>query len=169
MRWELVTKSRGGKIFLSFLLLSLLLSFFFVYPVSVLRLSDSQGNTLAIFPPEDFSVIYTHSVERTDVKESYHIQGDYILLTDTWFSSYGAGLPATTQYDFEISPQGFHIYNINKSFEEVVYRTGQKIAQHRLVIGDREIYFSEFSDPGQAVGFSLGKSAPWKLYIGGGY
>ncbi len=161
-------KLRGGKVLIPFLLLVLIL-FFFIYPTGVLEITDSSSRTLALFPLGEFSVIYTHSVEKTDVRENYRIQAGEIILTDTWFYSYGAGLPATTEYDFEITPQGFHIYNINKGFEEVIYRTGKKIAEHRLLVGSREIYFSHFSHPGQAVNFHVGRQPRWKLYIGGSY
>lgn len=110
---------------------------------------------------------YTHSVELTEVIENYRLNGDALILTDTWFHSYGAGLPATTEYDFEITPEGFHIYNINQSFKEVIYRTGKHRARHRLLIGKREILFTQFSQPGEAVLFRSEKYPRWKLLLGG--
>lgn len=126
------------------------------------------GEDLAFFPAsQGFSIAYTHSVERSEVIESYRFEKEGFLLTDTWFHSYGAGLPATTDYDFEITPQGFHIYNINQYFEEVVYRTGRHIAQHRLLLDKKEYLFAEFSRPGEAVLLRLEKLPRWKLLLGG--
>lgn len=165
MKWELAISPRGGKILVSFLLF-LTLIFFFSSKVDGLLLSDEEDE-LAFFSTKSFSVIYTHSVERTEVVENYRLDQGKLILTDTWFSSYGAGLPATTEYDFEITEDGFHIYNINKIFEEVIYRSGKKLANHRLLIGDLEYKLEDFNSPGQVIIFSVIKLPRWKIYLGG--
>ena len=158
---------RGKKVLSSLLLLLIFL--FFISSKQTLLLSDAfTGDELVSFSSgKGFSVAYTHSVERTEVIENYSFEKGGFTLTDTWFHSYGAGLPATTEYDFEITPEGFHIYNINKYFEEVIYRTGKRRANHRLLIGKKEYLFAEFSRPGQAVLFRMEKEPRWKLLLGG--
>lgn len=167
MKWELAIKSnRRGKILGSSLILSLFL-FFLLSSRPRLLLLDQDYKRLADFRPEDFSIIYTHSVERTDVRENYRIEAGKIILTETYFSSYGAGLPATTKDDFEITEDGFHIYNIDREFEEVIYRSGKKLANHRLLIGEKEYRLSDFNRPGQLIRFTVEKLPRWKTYLGG--
>ncbi|HZK09695.1 MAG TPA: DUF1850 domain-containing protein [Clostridia bacterium] len=116
---------------------------------------------------DGFSISYTHSVERTQVIEKYRFENDGFVLSDTWFHSHGAGLPSSTDYDFETSSEGFHIYNINQYFEEVIYRSGKKIADHHLLMGEKKYPFTEFTRPGSAVLFRVEKVPYWKLFLGG--
>jgi len=118
-----------------------------------------------IIPDEPFGIIYTHSVQLSPVTELYHINtlGE-LILDETLFSTYGAGLPATTPYDFEITEDSFRIFNIQLKMEHLVYRTGAVRANHRLLIRDRDIPFVTFSSPGQAVEFTSIR-APLLYYV----
>ncbi|NLY36566.1 MAG: DUF1850 domain-containing protein [Tissierellia bacterium] len=162
-----INKLRGKKLISSLLLLFILL--FFLSSKEALVLSDVfTGEVLAVFSAaKGFSIAYTHSVERSEVIESYLLENGRLLLIETWLHSYGAGLPATTEYDFEIRPEGFHIYNINQYFDEVIYRSGKGLANHRLLIGKKEYLFAEFSRPGEAILFRPQKVSRWKLLLGG--
>lgn len=137
----------------------LILLIFLFWPHSwLLARDDRSGAYLGMWQvqsEEPFSVIYTHSVQLSPVIETYHFStaGD-LILDETLFSTYGAGLPATTPYDFEMTKEGFRIYNINLKMEDLVYRTGAVRAKHRLLIRDLDIPFITFSKPGQAVEFS---------------
>jgi hypothetical protein len=124
----------------------------------LLASDDREGTQLGMWKiqtDEAFSVIYTHSVQLTPVTETYHINSaGELILDETIFYSYGAGLPATTPYDFEMIDDAFRIYNIHMKMEDLVYRTGAIRANHRLLIRSRDIPFLTFSKPGQAVEFS---------------
>lgn len=102
-----------------------------------------------------FTISYTHSVELTEVLETYSIEGENIVLKETYFHSYGAGLPATTPYDFEMTPEGFRIFNIDEIMETLIYRTGAIRANHKLIIGDNEYEFLDFSQGQTAVHFQI--------------
>ncbi|NMB02950.1 MAG: DUF1850 domain-containing protein [Tissierellia bacterium] len=151
------TKSygKGYPAFPAFLIILILIIVGLLIPVRMLIASDNMSdNPLKIWliPVRDnFTVAHTHSVELTEVKDIYQIEGTDIILTETIFSSYGAGLPATTDYPFEITDQGFRIYDINQTIDPLVYRTGAVRANHRLILGDKEITFLDFSQPAQGV------------------
>ena len=96
-----------------FLLLIIFLLVFFL-PVKVLLATDYKTDKYIKswrIKEDRFSIIYTHSVELTEVIETYAIEGDKIILEESYFKSYGAGLPATTPYSLK-SPIGDLGYTI---------------------------------------------------------
>lgn len=107
---------------------------------------------------EEFAIEYTHSVQLTPVVEVYFIDKNYnIVLKESYFHSYGAGLPATTPYKFEITDRGFRIYDINQIMDDLVYRTGAVKANHKINIKDKTDLFLDFSKPREGVKFSIEK------------
>ena len=107
---------------------------------------------------DKFTVHYTHSVQLTPVTETYNIDGYNIILEETTFKSYGAGLPSTTPYTFEITSHGFRIYNIDEIMDYLVYRTGAERANHKLIIHDEDYEFLDFSKPRTGVQFKIIKT-----------
>lgn len=146
------------KIILVFLLIVLIIS---VFPLRVLVAKDFKNqeylNLWKMKDDEDFTIKYTHSVEKSPVTEKYKIGKDKIILLETTFKSYGAGLPATTEYKFEFIEDGFRIYDIDKTYKNVIYRTGAEIANHEIIIKDKIYEFLDFSEGRTGVEFSLEK------------
>ncbi len=104
---------------------------------------------------DSFTVEYTHSVQLTPVTESYIINGYDIILEETTFKSYGAGLPSTTPYKFEMTSTGFRIYDINEKMDYLVYRTGAVRANHKLLYKNKKFEFLNFSKPRTGVQFKI--------------
>lgn len=139
-------------------------------PVRYIELSQNTTSTvlkrIPVDPDGSFTVKYTHSVMKTPVFENYRIMPDRrIMLTETIFSSYGAGLPEVGSNDFEMTDKGFRVYNINQPFGFVVYRTAplSSGADITLVYLDREIPFLQFSEERTPVRIAV-KSDPLLLY-----
>ena len=139
------------------LLIIIILMIISLYPVQVLYARDmmTEDELKSWLIPRDmtFSVKYIHSVERTPVWEIYSLNQDEIILEETIFQSYGAGLPATSPYDFDIVEDGFRLYNINLKMTDLIYRTGAVRANHELLIGDKSYPFLDFSKPTEGVKF----------------
>jgi len=100
----------------SILFLFLLLLLFSLWPITWLLARDDRSEAhlgmWRIQADEAFDIIYTHSVQLSPVTERYHInKSGELILDETLFSTYGAGLPATTPYDFEITEDSFRIFN----------------------------------------------------------
>jgi hypothetical protein len=153
----------------SILFLFLLLLLFSLWPTTWLLARDDRSEAhlgmWRIQSDEAFDIIYTHSVQLSPVTERYHInKSGELILDETLFSTYGAGLPATTPYDFEITEDSFRIFNIQLKMDHLVYRTGAVRANHRLLIRDQDIPFVTFSSPGQAVEFTSLR-APLLYYV----
>lgn len=104
-----------------------------------------------------FTVKYTHSVQLTPVWEIYEARDGEIILKETIFQSFGAGLPSTSPYDFEIIEQGFRLYNIDMKITDLTYRVGAVRADHKLIIGENQYPFLDFGEPGQGIKFETQK------------
>lgn len=132
-----------------------------LFPVKVLLAIDYKTNeyirSWKIKDGESFTIEYTHSVELTPVSETYIIDKNKIILIESHFKSYGAGLPATTPYKFEITDRGFRIYEINEVMEYLIYRTGAGIANHKLILRDEEYDFLDFTEPRAGLEFKVKK------------
>jgi hypothetical protein len=94
----------------------------------------------------------------------YTIEEGEIVLKETVFQSYGAGLPATSPYDFDIVEDGFRLYNIDQKMTNLVYRTGAVRANHELTVGGRTYLFVEFSEPTEGVKFETQRT-PIIVYL----
>lgn len=62
-----------------------------------------------------FDLKWLHSVEKQWWIESYRIEGDHLLLTDTYLQTFGAGTPSTEAVDNNNRPEyaGYVRYRIN--------------------------------------------------------
>lgn len=180
MKWELSKENlweKGIDLFNTFPkvlkiiipLLGLIILLLFLIPINVLLASDFRTDeylkSWKIKDGESFTVLYTHSVELCPVSETYLINEDEIILSETYFESYGAGLPSTTSYKFEITNTGFRIYEINEVMEDLVYRTGAVRANHALQLRNRYFNFLDFSKPREGVRFEIGKFSALEYFI----
>ncbi len=116
---------------------------------------------------DSISIRYIHSVMKTPVYEHYLVMPDgRLLLTDTEFMSYGAGLPEKNEHDFEMTDKGFRVYNINQPFDFIVYRTApiHTGADITLMTEKNEIPFLSFSQERTPVRISIKKVPGW-IYL----
>src|SRR5690625_5055305 len=110
-KWKLVSNEIEGidaintfptflKVIIGIVLIIIIL---FLIPIKVLMVEDYSNNEYlkAWRIDESFAISYIHSVELTEVLEIYSVEDENMVLKETYFQSYGAGLPATTPYDFE--------------------------------------------------------------------
>ena len=144
------------------LIISLLILIYLLIPINTLFAKNFKTNEyLSEWKVKDgktFTIEYIHSVEKSPVTEKYRVKKDKIILLETTFKSFGAGLPATTIYKFELIEDGFRIYDINKEHETVIYRTGDVIADHELQINGKVYKFLDFSKGRTGVEFSIKKT-----------
>ena len=104
-----------------------------------LVVESEDGTELLTVPVEENSTVvlsYTHSVEKTPVRDVYAVRDGGLTMTYTEFSSYGAGLPSTAPV--ERSGNGSYVYRPpDRHYEEVWVATGH-VAGHELVVdGER--------------------------------
>ena len=119
-------------------------------PVDVLEIAHEGSGDLVywteIRPGYMFSLEYTHSVQLSQVVDSFKIDRDCgIILVSTTFSDHGAGLP-TAPYrgaDFSVQDDGsFKISNMNVFLPEICLRVGKEY-NNTFVLGNHQINLSK--------------------------
>lgn len=135
--------------------------------IPVLCVEDAEtGDLRAVFTPasdQEFYIQFTHSVNRTKVREYYEIRAGKILLTRAEYSSFGAGMPEVpeTQGSTLTSESGvLRLDHINKPMPEFIYRIGT-IAEHSLNINGRQIPLKSLAPPQTALRFQYHSVSPY--------
>lgn len=140
-------------------------------PISFLEISHNREGIVyerrLISFNEKITIRYIHSVMKTPVLEHYLIMPDgRLLLTDTEFMSYGAGLPEKNNYDFEMTDKGFRVFNINEPFDFIVYRTApiHTGANVTLITENDEVPFLSITEERTPVRIAVKKVPGW-IYL----
>ncbi|NLJ78590.1 MAG: DUF1850 domain-containing protein [Tissierellia bacterium] len=138
-------------------------------PIDILQASNHRTGAYLtgwkVRKGDRFHIEYIHSIQLTPVIESYYIdEYKQIILEESYFHSYGAGLPSETPYEFEITKDGFRIYGIEEVMDDLVYRTGAIRANHEIFLRGKAYPFLGFSEPGEGVKFEM-KKVPLLQYI----
>lgn len=108
---------------------------------------------------KEFYINFTHSVNRTPVREYYRISGNMFILEKADFYSYGAGMPETGEYGSgkpSIKDGAVRIDGINKPFRRFTYIAGT-YANHSLNTDTDQVMFSKFVKPQTSVTFEIRK------------
>lgn len=140
----------------AFTLLLLVIIILAKKPLLIARNFETK-KILRVWDSDKFEIIYTHSVMKSPVTETYYILNGDIYLKESSFKDYGAGLPSSTEYDFKMEDGVFKIYNINEKIYPLVYRTGASVADHRIKILGSQERFLNFSQAREPVEFTVGR------------
>lgn len=113
---------------------------------SVLVVEDANsGERLLTTPVEEGTQVvltYTHSVEKTPVRDIYTVHNGQLEMTRMEFQSYGWGLPARANVTRE---NGWFVFDPKGSYEELYVKPG-RVADHRLRVGNRTYDLVALSD-----------------------
>lgn len=115
---------------------------------TVLVVTGDDGEELLVTPVADddeITVEYTHSVEKTLVRDVYVADDGQLVMTRMEFSSYGAGLPSTVNVT-EVDGR-YVYYPPERSYDPLRVTTGE-VADHDLVVGDERYDIAEIADGG---------------------
>jgi hypothetical protein len=127
----------------------------------VLRDADS-GEVYAAVPVkegEEFSVTFTHSVNKTDETELYAVRGGEIWLTGCVYYSFGAGVAEVLDgsWSLRIGDAGeMIISDINMKMEPLRYVVGT-VSDHVLSIKGRQIGLRELCGQNSSVIFTAAR------------
>lgn len=116
----------------------------------VLVVADADtGESVLVLPVEEgtsVALAYTHSVEKTPVRDVYAVDGSQLEMTEMRFRSYGAGLPSRANVTEE---GGWFVFDPPGRYRQVTVHPGS-VAGHELVIGDDRYDLVELSS-GESV------------------
>ncbi|MCR8850410.1 DUF1850 domain-containing protein [Rossellomorea sp. SC111] len=120
------------RILVVFILFLLALSAF--VPMNTMILSDEKQNIIVqpFLEEKDVSIRWTHSVEKEDWEEFFHIQDETILLTSTRFKTFGAGVPDHAGDDTYIKDGWVYMTGIHQTIgSSLRFQTGKE-TNHRI-------------------------------------
>ncbi|WP_347548321.1 DUF1850 domain-containing protein [Pseudalkalibacillus hwajinpoensis] len=156
-------------------LAAVLIAIVFLYPFfPVMALENGEsGKVLAYVPFEDdptnFDIRYTHSVHKTPVQESYYVSesGD-IIQYELYYESFSVGMPSNAGVGerFVQDEDGYKIKGMNRKFPSIDLRTGQVVADHILLVQNKEIKLSKIIEPGSWVHFESATISLWQWMKG---
>ena len=101
-----------------------------------LVVEDDGGETLLSVPVEEnttVTVAYTHSVEKTPVRDVYAVRDGGLVMTRMEFESFGAGLPSTVDVERD-TDRSFVYHPPDQRTRELIVATS-RVAGHDLVVG----------------------------------
>ncbi|MDS0282510.1 DUF1850 domain-containing protein [Haloarcula onubensis] len=111
-----------------------------------LVVADTEtGETYLRTPVENGTTVtlaYTHSVEKTPVRDVYTVDGNRLVATRMAFESYGWGLPSRANVSRE---GGQFVYDPPGEYRRLTVAPGD-VAGHRLRVGNRSYDLVELTD-----------------------
>ncbi|WP_241154903.1 DUF1850 domain-containing protein [Halorubrum sp. CSM-61] len=113
-----------------------------------LVVTDESGTELVTAPVSDdteIAIEYTHSVEKTTVRDVYVPRDGELVMTRMEFSSFGAGLPS--QADVTERDGRYVFEPPSESHETLHLKTGH-VADHDLIVGDERYDIAGMTDGG---------------------
>ena len=152
----------NNKVFVrSTVIIVLLLLFLFIIRFPVIQVDI--GDETYFLKENSFTLHWIHSVEKEPWFEVYERQGDQVLLTETYFKTFGAGVPS----DGEIieSDDGYVHMKINRSMDEVNIVVSDNV-ETTLSTEDKDIKLYEMIDSYEEVHIQSAKLYLWNL-VGG--
>ncbi|MCF6410846.1 DUF1850 domain-containing protein [Pseudalkalibacillus salsuginis] len=146
---------KNTKVLASLIILIGLILIVFIPFGKVLAITfENSGNIIAyvnVDKETEFHIHYIHSVHRTPVKETYEISdNDEIVQTALAYKNFAIGMPSNATGDEKfIEKDGtYYITNMNRVFPYIDIRVGQVIANHTLIIDQKEFPLDEAVAPG---------------------
>lgn len=132
-----------SSVFLSIICISLILHI--LKPEQHLLLIDDHTDlvlhTIELDEGREFSITYTHSVEKSEVTEVFEARGEDIFVMESYTESYGAGLP----YEGTVLEEDgrFAIKDINQRIDALVVRPS-KLYPHYITYNNETIMISDY-------------------------
>lgn len=134
-------------------IISILLVLHILKPeAQLLLVDDSKDEMIQSIELDDgnfFSLTYTHSVEKSEVKEVFEVRGQEIYVMESYTESFGAGLPYEGTV-LESDDGKYAIKDINQKLDHLIVRPS-KLYPHYLTYGNEEILISDYPFQGKNI------------------
>jgi hypothetical protein len=135
-------------------------------PVQAVVLSDEAGRARYVFslkPGGRFTVRFLHSWARSPVEEIFAAEDDTLILKETVYEDFGAGLPHEPEHAasaMTVENGKIYVRDIDRPVPNLQVRAGRLVANHELIHKDeknkdRTIPLSRFVQPGDVVVFDV--------------
>lgn len=139
-------------------------------PVDAVVLYDQGGNARYAFAPRDasFTIRFLHSWARSPVDERFRlVSQDRLLLVETMYEDFGAGLPHVPESGGLMRLEGgkIRILGIDRHIPDLQVRVGRLVANHTLLYNGKSVPLSRVVPPGAVVVFRVEQRRRYTLWI----
>ncbi|CAM5223726.1 hypothetical protein UACE39S_01169 [Ureibacillus acetophenoni] len=155
-----MNKNNKRRWFWSISALLLLTIFFIKIPVFSFEIED---RTYYLFE-DQFQLRWIHSVEKEEWIEIYDNSGDQLLLTETYFKTFGAGVPSNSENTELVN--GYVKMDINLKYPELNLAVSENV-QSTVITKQREIPIYTFASDYTNVHITHKSIYLWQLISGG--
>ncbi|MGI6029576.1 MAG: DUF1850 domain-containing protein [Candidatus Heteroscillospira sp.] len=114
---------------------------------------------------EEFSIKYTHSVNRSPVIDTIERTGSTLTVRSSLFLTYGAGIPVLSDQvgdTYTETEDGFLLSGIDSEHEKIDLITGT-YADHRLIYGKNEFILKQYFGEKTHICFEAGRASAFEL------
>lgn len=146
----------GGAILFALLFFSL---FYIRIPVIAI---ETDVKTFFV-KDKPVTLSWIHSVEKEPWHEVYERQGDALVLTETSFKAYGAGVPS----DLEIIEQkdGFVRMKVDRKMKDMHVIVSENV-ETTITVVDRKVALYKMLEPYSEVTFEIKRLHIWHVFGG---
>ena len=130
-----------------------MLLLFLIWPKSVLVI-EAEGYKPVYLDAETFELHWIHSIEHEEWYEVYEVRERDLLLTETYFKTFGAGVPSVSEEPPEITEDGFIKFTVNDTYPELYMNVSENV-KSKIVQSDREYLLYEMFDSYTSVKVSI--------------
>lgn len=127
---------------------------FFLWPKSAL-LIEAEGYAPVCLKAETFELHWIHSVEHEEWYEIYEVHEGDLLLTKTYFKTFGAGVPTDSEEPPKITDDGFVEFTVNDTYSELYMNVSENV-KTKIVQNDHEHLLYEIFDTNTSVEIGVG-------------
>ena len=139
--------------------------------IPVLDLIDGRSGRVVfcarVQTGEEFVLSFVHSVNKRPVYDTLRAEADHLVIVKSRFDSFGAGMPeaSTPEGTLAIAKDGWLEWTVNRPVPEITIRVGW-VANHTLIVKDREIRLADLTEPGQPLTMRVRKIRMFDLLKG---
>lgn len=142
-----------------------MLLFIFLIPQKTIVIA-SEGTPNIYLDDDTFEIHWIHSIEKEEWYEVYEVTNDELLLTTTYFKTFGAGVPHESEEESEITADGFIKYTVNDTYEDIYLNISDNV-ETKIVQGNEEFLLYEMYEPYTAVEIKVAYKSKFKQLTGG--
>ena len=130
-----------------------MLLLFLIWPKSSLVI-EAEGYEPVYLETDTFELHWIHSIEHEEWYEVYEIQGDSLLLTETYFKTFGAGVPSDSEEPPEITDDGFVKFTVNDTYPNLYMNVSENV-KTKIIQNDQEYLLYDMFDSNTSVKISI--------------
>lgn len=134
-----------------------MLLLFFLWPRHALII-EAEGSDPVCLEADTFELHWVHSIEHEEWYEVYEIIDGDLLLTKTYFKTFGAGVPTDSEEPPRITDDGFVEFTVNDAYPELRMNVSENV-QTKIVQNNQEYLLYEIFDSNTSVKVSIGNKS----------